>query len=56
LYGGATGSPRLREISAELGRHALHAATLGFVHPEGHSLSFESPPPAEFDRAWRRIR
>lgn len=31
------------------GRQALHAATLGFVHPvSGRALRFEVPPPADF--------
>ena len=41
--------PALRQLGFELGltRQALHAATLGFVHPEGHTLRFESPLPAD---------
>jgi 23S rRNA pseudouridine1911/1915/1917 synthase len=48
LYGG----------SAALGmtRQALHAFRLGFAHPVGgEPMSFESPPPADFAQAWRRI-
>jgi 23S rRNA pseudouridine1911/1915/1917 synthase len=34
-----------------LGRVCLHAARLGFVHPNGRRVVFESPPPAGFQRA-----
>jgi 23S rRNA pseudouridine1911/1915/1917 synthase len=35
---------------AKLGRQALHAAKLGFVHPAtGEELLFESAPPADFE-------
>jgi len=34
-----------------LGRVCLHAARLGFVHPRGRRVVFESPPPAGFRRA-----
>jgi 23S rRNA pseudouridine1911/1915/1917 synthase len=35
-----------RAALARLGRHALHAAKLGFTHPiTGEALLFESPPP-----------
>jgi len=40
----------LRRLGVELGleRQALHAATLGFVHPDsGAPLSFEAPVPAD---------
>jgi 23S rRNA pseudouridine1911/1915/1917 synthase len=37
-----------RAALAELGRQALHAAKLGFVHPiTGEALAFETTPPAE---------
>lgn len=55
LYGSgfATKAGRLpedaREALAALGRQALHAALLGFVHPAtGEELLFESEPPADF--------
>ena len=36
---------------ADLGRQALHAAGLAFVHPvTGKRLAFESPPPADMAR------
>ncbi|PRP90075.1 Ribosomal large subunit pseudouridine synthase D [Enhygromyxa salina] len=50
LYARRPRDPKLRTLSDELGRHALHAATLGFVHPDGRRLEFESPLPPELDR------
>lgn len=47
LYGHAPADPRVREAVAALGRHALHAAELGFVHPDGRALSWTSPLPVE---------
>lgn len=48
LYGGMGGPPPLRELAAGLGRHALHAASLGFRHPiSGAELDFASPLPPE---------
>jgi len=38
-----------------LGRVCLHATRLGFVHPDGRRVAFESPPPSGFRaRAVRR--
>ena len=34
-----------RAALATLGRQALHAAALGFEHPNGEKMFFESPPP-----------
>src|SRR5205807_5412565 len=34
--------------SNPLGRVCLHATRLGFVHPSGRRVSFQSPPPAGF--------
>jgi 23S rRNA pseudouridine1911/1915/1917 synthase len=50
LYGRTRrGDPRLAAASARLGRQALHANSLGFVHPvSGERLSFASEPPADF--------
>ena len=54
LYGPAEGSRRafVRNLLARLGpRQALHAATLGFVHPaSGEAMAFEAPLPD--DMAW----
>ena len=47
LYGRGTPDPALRRRVEALGRHALHAATLGLVHPDGRTLRWESPLPAE---------
>ena len=48
LYGGLGGPPPLKELAAGLGRHALHAASIGFRHPlTGAELDFTSPLPAE---------
>lgn len=53
LYGRAPGAPELLAIASALGRQALHAAVLGFVHPiNGQSLRFESPLPADFRAAY----
>jgi 23S rRNA pseudouridine1911/1915/1917 synthase len=46
----------LREAAEELGRQALHARVLGFVHPiTGERLRFEVEPPADFQEALRRL-
>ena len=43
---------RLRAAPEALGRQALHAAVLGFVHPTTEeTLRFESPLPADFQAA-----
>lgn len=48
LYGSAPAHERVRVLAAGLGRHALHARTLGFVHPvTGEHLSFDSELPAD---------
>jgi 23S rRNA pseudouridine1911/1915/1917 synthase len=39
--------PRIAALVEQLGRHALHAAVLGFEHPDGGRLRFESPLPPE---------
>lgn len=52
LYGKTLRDPRLLEAAATLGRQALHARLLGFVHPiSGEAMRFERPLPAEFERA-----
>jgi 23S rRNA pseudouridine1911/1915/1917 synthase len=56
VYGRAGKDPLLREVAEELGRQALHARMLGFVHPvTGQSLRFEMEPPADFLRALARL-
>lgn len=57
VYGGSIGDKELRTVGQELGRQALHAAVLGFVHPiTGAELRFETKPPADFSRAWDAVR
>ncbi|HEY6007046.1 MAG TPA: RluA family pseudouridine synthase, partial [Geobacteraceae bacterium] len=56
LYGGAgrlknVRDPKLRQLIGELGRQALHAKTLGFVHPvSGAYLEFDTELPADIAR------
>ncbi len=48
MYGGMGGPPSRRALAAELGRHALHAAQLGFRHPvSGVELDFTAPLPPD---------
>jgi 23S rRNA pseudouridine1911/1915/1917 synthase len=55
-YGRPPRDALLREVGAELGRQALHARVLGFVHPVTHAaLRFEVEPPADFQRALARL-
>jgi 23S rRNA pseudouridine1911/1915/1917 synthase len=57
LYGHTPGGADLQAIAATLGRQALHAAVLGFVHPITHAtLRFESPMPAELATALGALR
>jgi 23S rRNA pseudouridine1911/1915/1917 synthase len=57
LYGGLGGDERLAAVGRELGRQALHAATLGFLHPvTGARMSFASPIPEDMRRAIDRLR
>ncbi len=62
-YGGTRREGRLspddpvRRAAEAIGRQALHAARLGFRHPRtGRHLTFEAPPPADFERALRVLR
>jgi 23S rRNA pseudouridine1911/1915/1917 synthase len=56
-YGKPPREPELRAIADELGRQALHARSLGFVHPAtGKALSFQSEPPEDFRRALAALR
>jgi 23S rRNA pseudouridine1911/1915/1917 synthase len=49
VYGRAPREPWLRALAVGLGRQALHAAVLGFVHPRtGVALRFTAPPPEDF--------
>ena len=57
LYGSPPREPLLREIAAELGRQALHAAVLGFPHPvTAAPMRFETPLPPDLQRALDRLR
>lgn len=57
LYGGLKGAPEISDVARRLGRHALHAGVLGFVHPRsGEQLRFESPLPADMDAALSELR
>jgi 23S rRNA pseudouridine1911/1915/1917 synthase len=47
----------LAPIAESLGRQALHAAVLGFIHPRsGEALRFESALPADFESALSALR
>jgi 23S rRNA pseudouridine1911/1915/1917 synthase len=57
LYGGVAGPPARRALAEALGRHALHAAELGFRHPvSGRDLDFASPLPPELAALLERLR
>jgi len=62
VYGGRPRFPRgasdeLRAALEALGRQALHASRLGFVHPiTGAALTFESPLPADLAGLVRLLR
>jgi 23S rRNA pseudouridine1911/1915/1917 synthase len=48
LYGRTPADPRVRAIGEALGRQALHARLLGFVHPAtGQAMEWTSPLPAD---------
>lgn len=47
LYGKSPKQPELRLPWESLPRHALHAALLGFDHPTGGHMRFESPLPPD---------
>jgi 23S rRNA pseudouridine1911/1915/1917 synthase len=56
LYGRRPRDARLRTLADELGRHALHAAVLGFDHPDGGARRrFESRLPPELARLIQQI-
>jgi 23S rRNA pseudouridine1911/1915/1917 synthase len=57
LYGREPSAPELRAIAGALGRQALHAAVLGFVHPRTQqALRFESPLPDDLAQALVALR
>ena len=60
VYGPAVGSRKafVRNLLDDLGpRQALHAASLGFVHPEsGQEMTFEAPLPEDMAGVVERLR
>jgi 23S rRNA pseudouridine1911/1915/1917 synthase len=58
LYGGARkGKGAVKDAQEAIGRQALHAWKLSFVHPRsGQNLGFESPLPADFKSALEILR
>lgn len=57
LYKAARAVLELEAVAQALGRQALHARLLGFVHPlTGASLRFESPLPDDFATALAALR
>ncbi len=57
LYGSAPRKEDLKAVHDTLGRQALHAGILGFVHPiTGVSLHFEAPLPADIAQALLSLR
>jgi 23S rRNA pseudouridine1911/1915/1917 synthase len=56
-YGRPPRDLKVRAIAEALGRQALHARVLGFVHPAtGKKLSFESRPPPDMQAALAALR
>jgi 23S rRNA pseudouridine1911/1915/1917 synthase len=56
-YGRTPRDPALRPIAEALGRQALHARTLGFVHPAtGKAVSFQSELPVDLKAALAALR
>lgn len=57
-YGDFSGLPvKLRQAADELGRQALHAATLSFIHPATkETLSFEAKLPNDFEELLQAFR
>ena len=57
VYGRTPRDPAVREIGRTLGRQALHARELGFVHPRtGGRIELRSPPPPDFAAALEALR
>ena len=57
LYGHPPPDAKLDAVAAELGRHALHAAVLGFRHPvTGQHQRFEAPLPTDMRIALEALR
>jgi 23S rRNA pseudouridine1911/1915/1917 synthase len=57
VYGREPKHPVLRDAAAALGRPALHARVIGFVHPmTGKKMHFEVDPPPDFQLALAMLR
>jgi 23S rRNA pseudouridine1911/1915/1917 synthase len=57
LYGRQSWGEPIDAVAKELGRQALHAAYLGFMHPiTGERMAFESPLPEDIQRVLNRLR
>ncbi len=57
LYGGLRGPREVVEVGRVLARQALHAQTLGFVHPRTlQHMRFSSPLPADIEHAIQALR
>jgi 23S rRNA pseudouridine1911/1915/1917 synthase len=57
VYGRASRDARVREVGRALGRQALHARLLGFVHPvTAEVLRFESALPPDLEAAIAALR
>jgi 23S rRNA pseudouridine1911/1915/1917 synthase len=62
VYGGGSREaglkdPRLRKLVRELGRQALHAMVLGFIHPStGEYLEFSAPLPPDMQQIVDHLR
>lgn len=56
LYGGFRGEEQVVQIGRELGRQALHAQELGFIHPiSGERVHFRREMPDDMKLAWDRL-
>ncbi|MFT3764537.1 MAG: hypothetical protein QM820_03325 [Minicystis sp.] len=57
LYGKAPRGRLLQELAERIGRQALHARVLGFVHPAtGKAARWESALPADMEAVLARLR
>jgi len=57
VYGRRSRDPRVLAAAEAIGRQALHAGVLAFVHPVGGvPMRFETPPPADFEAALALLR
>ena len=57
LYGRRPKDGRLAGVAEALGRHALHAGTLGFRHPRtGHMMRFAEPLPPDMQTALESLQ